>query len=105
MSETKEAALARYQAELHGMQTGVRLMLDNEQLGVNGDVRRHLKHVRVGINSAMVEHSALAGLLIAAGVIDETAYFIALADKMAEERQRYEKEVREAYNSPNITLG
>lgn len=53
------------------------------------------KHLRVGINSAMVEHSALARLLIAKGVIAADEYADALIAGMREEVRLYEKELTE----------
>ena len=49
------------------------------------------KHLRVGINSALVESAALAGLLISRGVITEEEYFETIADAMEAEKRRYEQ--------------
>lgn len=47
------------------------------------------KHLRTGINAAMVEHGALVGLLIEKGVITIEEYYKALADKMEAEVESY----------------
>jgi hypothetical protein len=66
--ETPEEARQRYTAAAHGMQTGVATKMHwnpNETLP---------KHLRVGVNAAMVDTSAIAGLLIARELIkDELA--------------------------------
>lgn len=59
--------------------------------------------LRVGVNSAMVEHSALAGLLMEKGLITEDEYLNAIAEGMAREKARYEAELSEHFKS-NITL-
>lgn len=79
----------RYVAAAHAMQSGVaaRMALD----GANGDTTP--KHLRVGVNSAMVEHSALAQLLIAKGIFTSDEYVEALAEAMEREVSLYEHEL------------
>ncbi len=74
----------RYLAAAHGMQSGVAF---EETLGAKDMTPRHL---RVGVNSAMVEHAALVDLLLSKGVISEEEYFKALADGMEREVAAYE---------------
>ena len=62
------------------------------------------KHLRTGINLAMVEHSALAQLLIEKGVIDEDDYLLALARVMEAEQALYEKRLSEKLGV-KVTLG
>lgn len=94
-----EEADRRYQAAIHAMQTGVaaKMAIDPSETTP--------KHLRVGVNSAMVEHSALAGLLIAKGVITEAEYLEALALGMEREQALYEKWLTDRYQGPNIRLG
>jgi len=76
----------RYLAAAHGMQTGVKL-----EMGVNPDgAGTSPKHLRVGINSAMADHSGLVALLIRKGIITESEYLEAIADSMERERDRYQ---------------
>ena len=77
--------MERYQKALHAMQTGVAIEMNISPRETDP------KHLRVGINSAMVEHSALVKLLIAAGIITENQFMEALAQAMEEEQARYEK--------------
>lgn len=87
MDDKKRDELAgRYQRALHGMQAGVAL-----------DVARGAsdctpKHLRVGVNAAMVDSGALAQLLIKKGVFTEEEYLTALAEGAEAERARYEAE-------------
>lgn len=62
------------------------------------------KHLRVGVNSAMVDSSALAELLIAKGIITEDEYAEAIAAGMEREAKAYEDRLSEHYGR-KITLG
>lgn len=95
MTETIEKAKARYAAAAHAMQSGV--------AGDMTDKSLQPKHLRVGINSALVEHGALVGLLLKAGVISEADYYSALADSMEAERDRYAQELSQKLGRP-VTL-
>ena len=80
---TEEQQL-KYQALCHAMQTGV--ATDHAQGSNDGSP----KHLRVGINSAMVEHSALIRLLVRKGLFSDEEYAEALIEAMQEEVTRYE---------------
>jgi biotin synthase-like enzyme len=74
----------RYIAELHAMQSGVAAKIELNPNDTSA------KHLRVGVNSAMVGNSALARLLIAKGLFTLDEYYKELADVMQEERESYE---------------
>ena len=74
-----------YTQALHAMQTGV--ALDQERGSVDGSP----KHLRVGVNAAMCDHTALVKLLIAKGVITDEEYRGAITDEMNAEVERYEQ--------------
>jgi SOS response regulatory protein OraA/RecX len=61
------------------------------------------KHLRTGLNMAMVEHAALARLLIAKGVITEEEYMQALAEGAEAEKQQYEDRLRARFGR-NVRL-
>jgi hypothetical protein len=82
---TRKALNERYVVAAHAMQTGVAL----EQVHNPGPTLP--KHLRVGINSALVNQAALARLLIDIGIITEEEYLKALAEEMERERDRYEE--------------
>lgn len=73
----------RYLAAAHAMQTGVAFTMHSDPKQTDP------KHLRVGINSAMVEHGALMELLLAKGILTTEEYYRALADKMEAEVQSY----------------
>lgn len=84
----------RYHSACHAMQTGVAIKM------ARGSKDTEPKHLRVGINSAMVTDAAIAKLLIEKGIFTREEYVKAVADEMEEEVKRYEQEL-----GPNITLG
>lgn len=73
----------RYMAACHAMQSGVALKMGRDPKETEP------KHLRVGINSAMVDSAALARLLMTKGVITEEEFYKALADQMEEEVASY----------------
>ena len=53
------------------------------------------KHLRVGVNAAMCDQSALVKLLISKNIITLEEYTKAIADEMEEEVKRYEKRIND----------
>lgn len=94
----KQANWNRYVAAAHAMQSGVAAWM------VVDPKPTEPKHLRVGINSAMSDISALTYLLIAKGVFTEEEYFQAIADKMQEEAKGYEERLSAHFGKP-VTLG
>lgn len=92
-NEPIETSQARYRAAAHAMQSGVagKMAFDPAETTP--------KHLRVGVNSAMVEHSALVTLLLEKGVITEQEYFSALADAMEREKALYEETISAHYGT------
>lgn len=88
----KAAARERYLAAAHAMQSGVAFDPDTSD--------REPKHLRVGINSAMSDISAIASLLIERGIFTELEYIEVLANHMEQERDRYEIELTEKLGAP-----
>jgi len=82
----------RYDDACHAMQSGVAYTM---AMKMNDETTP--KHLRVGVNSAMVEHGALIDLLIKKGLMTELEYWEALATAMETEVRRYEQEA-----GPNI---
>lgn len=70
-----------------------------------GSAATEPKHLRVGVNSALVDGAALAGLLVAKGVITEEEYLEAIASGMEREAKAYEQRLSEWLGGANITLG
>lgn len=87
MSANLDAMRQKYLALAHAMQSGVAAKMHHEPDDTTP------KHLRVGVNSAMVEHSALVQLLIAKGIITEEEYYEALIKAMQDEVTQYETEL------------
>ena len=87
--DAQQADIDRYERALHAMQTGVA----TEQ--GRGSTDGSPKHLRVGVNSAKVEMSALATALIEAGVFTRAQYIRYLADAMEAEVAEYERRLTE----------
>lgn len=92
--EKKVSDVERYVAKAHAMQTGVKLKLMAELAGAMGErAETSPKHLRVGVNSAMVETGALVKLLMAKGVFTEAEWYKTLADGMEAEVEKYADEL------------
>lgn len=74
----------RYRAAAHAMQSGVAAEMNL------GSQDTEPKHLRVGVNSSLVNSSALATLLVDKGIITREEYYHALATEMEREKARYE---------------
>lgn len=74
----------RYDAACHAMQSGV--LADHQGGSDDGNP----KHLRVGVNSALVSVAATGRLLIDKGVITTDEYEAAMADAMEAEVREYE---------------
>jgi hypothetical protein len=88
-----------YKQLAHAMQSGVAT-----EMHLPYTKQTDPKHLRVGVNSAMVDAGALAGLLIRKGIITELEYVQAIRDGMAAEVEAYQQRLTEYYGRP-ITLG
>lgn len=101
--EVIERLMNRYTTAAHGMQSGVRMLMNYEPPEKESS-ETSPKHLRVGVNSAMCDHSALAKLLIEKKVITEEEYLEAIAKGMEEEKARYEQRVRDRFGHDGISL-
>jgi len=88
----------RYVRACKAMQSGVAAKMNYDE----GETRP--KHLRVGINSALVSTGALTKVLAEKGLITMEEYMKALADMMEKEVASYEKQLSEHHNA-EITLG
>lgn len=80
------------------MQTGVAFKMSKD------DKDTTPKHLRVGINAAMSDHSALVGLLMQKGIITEDEYYDKLIESMEREVEMYRKKLSELYGGADFTL-
>jgi len=96
--ERLDAAWARTLAAQHACMTGAGYIVEKDPRTGSP------KHVRNGIDMAMVEHGAVVALLVKKGVFTRVEYAEALADATETEKARYEKFLSDNYGV-NITLG
>ena len=89
----------RYVVAAHAMQSGVQMEME---LGLP-DAAVSPKHLRVGVNSALVNAAAIASLLIEKGVFTMDEYLAAMADHMETEKKRYENRLCAATGT-DVTL-
>lgn len=87
-----------YEEAAHAMQSGVAFEMSRNPKPTDP------KHLRVGVNAAMVDHSGLVRLLIAKGVITEQEYLDAICEAMNDEVERYEKHLSQMFGS-DVKLG
>ena len=98
--ETTQEAETRYLLAMHAMQSGVAFRMHNSRGG-----ETEPKHLRVGVNSALVSCSTLVKMLCDKGVITEQEWWTALADAMEAERDSYQDWIRERFPHVEVTLG
>lgn len=82
--KSTEEAMREYHDLLHAMQSGV--AYEHSKGSTDGSP----KHLRTGINSAHITLAAIAGLLIAKGIITDEEYVNACRDEAENEVRRYE---------------
>jgi len=101
-----------YEEAGHGVQSAIRFEMsqqgfaDDEHPGSRGGqdkIVHMLKHLRVGIDMRAADHSGLAALLVAKGLITEAEYIEQMRLAANEELARYEEHCREAYGLPKGT--
>jgi hypothetical protein len=90
---TVEEYQRRYVAAMRAVQAGVAMKMNLDGLETNP------KHLRVGVNAAMVDSGALGKLLIQKGIITELEYFRSLAETAENEKKMYEDWLRERLGS------
>lgn len=78
-----------YEQAVHAMQSGVAVEM-NYNSGPTDP-----KHLRVGVNVAMVDHAGLVKLLIDKGVFTEAEYREAITNQMNIEVEMYEHRLQE----------
>ena len=83
----------RYENAMHGVQTGVAFLMQKDTRETDP------KHLRVGVNSALLEQAALASLLISKGIITSDEYENALAEMAEREQIMYEDKLKEHYGA------
>src|SRR3954471_24629724 len=86
-----QALRDRWVRAMHALQAGVRMEME---LGLSRDTEP--KHLRVGVNSALVDHGALVALLVQKGLVTEEEYLTAIAEGAEREKRAYEQRLSAA---------
>jgi hypothetical protein len=81
----------RWEAAAHRIQTAIAYWFALDYPWMDERLQRALKHIRVGVDTTKADHGALAGLLIAKGIITQQEYFDATLRGQTEEADRQEK--------------
>lgn len=81
----------RYLRAMHAVQSGVAMEMQD------GSPDTQPKHLRVGVNSALVNDEAVARLLMEKGVFTRDEYDKAVADAAEREAGRYEERLSLAH--------
>lgn len=84
------------------MQTGVKFLLESEP-GLNPQGECSPKHLRTGINSALIDSGAVGQLLIEKGIITEEEYFEKLADLAEADVASYTEKLEQRFGT-KVTL-
>lgn len=98
MSKTVEQLKKEYFELCHAMQSGAAMKMNYDANDCSP------KHLRVGVNSAMVEHAALVQVLLDKGIITEEDYYQALNKWMENEVKIYRDWLSERLGA-TINLG
>lgn len=100
---TLEELNRRYMVAAHAVQAGVQMELNDDPPTRSGSAASP-KMLRTGVNMAMVEHGALARLLIKKGLITHEEYMEELVAGVEEERRLYEERLSARFGGKKITL-
>lgn len=97
--KTAKEIQEKYAFLTHAIQSGIAMeLLIDSTAGTP-------KHLRVGINMAMVETAALGKILIQKGIITKEEYFLNLLENLEVELEAIKKRLSVYYGANNITLG
>lgn len=89
-----EALQQEYVVLLHAVQTGV--LREIQVFGTGETAAAGPKHLRVGVNSAIIQNSSLATLLMRKGIITEVEYWQTQVELWRDEVASFEKRLSAA---------
>jgi hypothetical protein len=98
LSEQAKANIHRYEAAMHAMQTGVAYVMEKDPSETSP------KHLRVGVNSSLIEQAAIAEILVEKGLLTWDEYYKKLADVAERERNSYKEHVNNLYGDGRINI-
>lgn len=91
----REQFVQLYNAAMHKIQSIIAFRI------TRGDTLASPKHLRVGVDSALVSNEALVRLLAKKGLITRDEYMDSLLECTVEEADREEARAREEYGLPD----
>jgi hypothetical protein len=96
------------QAELlrslpHRVQSAIAFIADNRARTGKRYESLEPKHLRVGINNALVEASAIGRLLMEKGIITPAEYYDSIIELLEEEVRRYQEDVTAEFG-PSVVI-
>jgi hypothetical protein len=98
MNATIAALEQQLLALQHAMQSGVAFTMDTSQ-------ETEPKHLRVGVNSALIGNAAIADLLMQKGIITHEEYLRSLIKWTEADIESYKAKLRSRYPGTDIQLG
>lgn len=101
MTQKGEKAQARYFRAMHGVQSAIAFEIN---LVGNDKAAANPKHLRTGINSCLVDSSAVAKLLMEKGVFTEEEYLIGIAEAAERELETLTKKMQNLTGKTNISF-
>lgn len=84
----------KYTKLMHAMQSGVAMEMNYDEQSTTP------KHLRVGVNSALVDTSAMSTLLIKKGLITEEEYYDSIIEQAEKEVNTYKKRLEIRFGRP-----
>ncbi len=97
LSDREKELAEEMQALQHAMQSGIKMLMEYEIISTDP------KHLRTGVNSALVFNATVVNLLVEKGIITREEYIEATVKDLRAEVKMYEKEISE-HLGYNITL-
>jgi hypothetical protein len=98
VDDEERALMAEYKRLAHAMQSGVALMLERCD-------EASPKHLRVGVNSALVDSGTIAELLVERGIFTRKEFLRKLVETMRREVEDYQERIKNAFGgNPDLQI-
>lgn len=94
----KEELIQEINQKLHGIQTGIRYKYETSEKDESLD--RRLKHIRVGVDNALIQTDTLMQLLVKKGVFTDIEWLEEYLQAVNFKLNQYKKELSEALGVP-----
>ena len=101
---TTEELSARYTTALHKIQAGVAALMGYAETHGERYPEAEPKHLRVGVNSALLNVSAVGELLVEKGIVTEDELAEKIVEYVEREAEVYRERVQAKFPGTEITL-